>query len=274
MPTQCNTGPNDAVIIWAQGKLFFKSFLVSASWPSALFCFLGSELLVAMDTKPRQCQPMMYAQMPPSKPAMSLLTPPTTPKTQGQWPGSESTPNNPAPVPCLWATAHREDYRCSLSMMMGGRGRDDDTNTNGTSTNVDRMTTRTIERGRWWCLQYQTPLLQTAAHREKDWCIQGRNENGGVRAQHPTPAAVSICLQEGSGANGHITTPYLQWQRVGPWQPGPTTTTGPLTTTASNCSQGGDERLKGWCDGGRTGWWQEWGGDDAMAPDSAMSNCS
>ena len=97
-------------------------------------------------------QPMTYTQLPSSKPATSPLTPPTTPKMQGRWPGSELTPNNPAPIPCLWATAHRVDCRCSLSMMTGEGGEEMTTPTlmapapaTTPAQTWDRMTTRTIE---------------------------------------------------------------------------------------------------------------------------------
>jgi len=70
MPTRCSTGQNDAVVVWALGKLFFGFYQLTK-------CFIEYKLLVMTDTKPIQPQHTAHTWTPPGKPAMSLLTPST-----------------------------------------------------------------------------------------------------------------------------------------------------------------------------------------------------
>jgi len=118
----------------------------------------------------------------------------------------------------------------------------------------DRTTTRTRGRGRQQCPWHQTPPLWATAHREEGWCVWGRNENGGVRVQHPTLLLWAFA-HRGDWVLMAMSPPYLQWQRggltsynQGQWQqqhPPP-----PLRATACRVDMGcwGDNMI------GDTGW--------------------
>ena len=113
---------------------------------------------------------------------------------QGMHPSLHLQPGTDCSPPYTWMTGRQRM----------GKGNGDDTTPAMRWRRQQGMTLGAREReGRKQPHPYEHLLVRWFT--PASWAMT-KEENGGTRAQHPTPTTASICLQGGLGTNGHITT--------------------------------------------------------------------